>query len=49
VKEDEVGGGEACELVDPLSAFRSRVIVLSLDWDKIDGLEVEVEISLRFR
>jgi hypothetical protein len=49
VNEDEVGGGEACELVDPLSAFRSLVIVSPLDWDKIDGLEVEVEILLRFR
>jgi hypothetical protein len=50
VKEDEVGGGEAaCELVDPLSAFRSRVMVLPLDWDRIDGLEVDVEILLRFR
>lgn len=50
MNEEEVGGGEAaCELVDPLSAFRSRVMVLSLDWDKIDGLEVEVEILLRFR
>jgi hypothetical protein len=50
VNEEEVGGGEAaCELVDPLSAFRSRVMVLPLDWDRIDGLEVEVEILLRFR
>lgn len=47
MNEEEVGGGEA--LVDPLGAFRSRVIVLSLDWDKIDGLEVDVEILLRFR
>jgi len=49
VKDEEVGGGEACELVDPLSAFRSRVMVLSLDWDSIDGLEVDVEMLLRFR
>ena len=49
MKEDEVGGGEACELLDPLSAFRSRVIVLSLDWDKIDGLEADVGILLRLR
>jgi hypothetical protein len=49
VNEEEVGGGEACELVDPLSAFRSRVMVLPLDWDRIDGLEVDVEILLRFR
>ena len=49
MNEEEVGGGEACELVDPLRAFRSRVMVLSLDWDKIDGLEADVEIMLRLR
>ena len=50
MNEEEVDGGEAaCEPLELLSAFLSRVIVLSLDWDRIDGLEVDVEIVLRFR
>jgi hypothetical protein len=49
--EEEVGGGEAIcdELVDPFNWCLSRVMVLSLDWERMDGLDVDWEILLRFR